>query len=80
MFKEERKILLNADPDWLTSIHYCFQDEKYLYLLMEYYPGGDLLSLESKFEEVFTEEMARFYTAELIMAIECIHKLDFVHR
>jgi len=80
MFKEERKILLNANAEWLTNLHYCFQDEKFLYLVMEYYPGGDLLTLISKFEEVMSEEMTRFYAAELVMAIESIHKLGFVHR
>jgi len=80
MFKEERKILLNANEEWLTNLHYCFQDDKHLYLVMEFYPGGDLLTLMSKFEEVMTEDMARFYAAELIMGIECIHRLGFVHR
>lgn len=47
---------------------------------MEYQPGGDLLSLLAKHDDVFEEEMARFYLAEITMAIHSLHQLGFVHR
>ena len=50
------------------------------YLVMDYYCGGDLLTLLSKFEDRLPEEMARFYIAEMILAIDSIHKLRYVHR
>lgn len=47
---------------------------------MDYYSGGDLLTLLSKFEDRLSEDMARFYIAEMVLAIESIHKLRYVHR
>ena len=47
---------------------------------MDYYPGGDLLTLISKFDERLPEQMAKFYVAEMVLAIESIHKLGYVHR
>jgi serine/threonine protein kinase len=47
---------------------------------MEYYYGGDLLTLLSKYNDQFSEEMTRFYVAELILAIDSIHKLGYIHR
>ena len=46
---------------------------------MDYIPGGDLMNLLIKFQ-VFNEEMARFYIAELVCAIESVHNLGFIHR
>ena len=47
---------------------------------MDYYCGGDLLTLLSKFEDRLPEEMARFYICEMVLAIDSIHKLHYVHR
>lgn len=47
---------------------------------MDYYCGGDLLTLLSKFEDRLPEDMARFYIAEMALAIASIHKLNYVHR
>lgn len=47
---------------------------------MDYYCGGDLLTLLSKFEDRLPEDMARFYIAEMALAIDSIHKLNYVHR
>lgn len=58
----------------------CFQDELNLYLVMDYYCGGDLLTLLSKFEDRLPEDMAKFYIAEMVLAIDSIHKLGYVHR
>ncbi len=47
---------------------------------MDYYVGGDLLTLLSKFEDRLPETMARFYIAEMVLAIDSVHKLGYVHR
>lgn len=47
---------------------------------MDYYCGGDLLTLLSKFEDRLPEEMAKFYIAEMILAIHSLHSLRYVHR
>lgn len=82
-FKEERDVMVFGDRQWITNLHYAFQDEKNLYLIMDYYVGGDLLTLLSKFEEEHghvPEHMAKFYVAEMILAIDSVHRLGYVHR
>lgn len=79
-FHEERDVLVFGDRRWITNLHYAFQDDSNLYLVMDYYCGGDLLTLLSKFEDRLPEDMARFYIAEMILAIDSIHQLKYVHR
>ncbi|KAM4617390.1 serine/threonine-protein kinase MRCK alpha-like [Discoglossus pictus] len=79
-FREERDVLVKGDTQWIPSLHYAFHDDSYLYLVMDYYVGGDLLTLLSKFEDRLPEEMARFYLAEMVLAIDSIHQLHYVHR
>ena len=50
------------------------------YLVMDYYVGGDVLTLLSKFEDHLPEEMARFYACEMVLAIDSIHRMGYVHR
>ncbi|XP_018583149.1 serine/threonine-protein kinase MRCK beta isoform X3 [Scleropages formosus] len=79
-FREERNVLVHGDCQWITTLHYAFQDDNYLYLVMDYYVGGDLLTLLSKFEDRLPEDMARFYVAEMVLAIHSIHQQHYVHR
>uniref|UniRef100_A0A8C5WER1 non-specific serine/threonine protein kinase n=1 Tax=Leptobrachium leishanense TaxID=445787 RepID=A0A8C5WER1_9ANUR len=79
-FREERDVLVKGDNQWIPSLYYAFHDENYLYLVMDYYVGGDLLTLLSKFEDRLPEDMARFYLAEMVLAIDSIHRLKYVHR
>ncbi|MBN3304706.1 MRCKG kinase, partial [Amia calva] len=79
-FQEERDVLVKGDKHWITNLHYAFQDDKYLYLVMDYYVGGDLLTLLSKFEDRLPEDMARFYLAEMVLAVHAVHQSGYVHR
>ncbi|XP_068751786.1 serine/threonine-protein kinase MRCK alpha-like isoform X3 [Montipora capricornis] len=79
-FKEERDVLVYGDKKWITTLHYAFQDDDYLYFVMDYYSGGDLLTLLSKYEDHLPEEMAKFYLAEVVLAVNSIHKMEYVHR
>ncbi|XP_042603269.1 serine/threonine-protein kinase MRCK alpha-like isoform X6 [Cyprinus carpio] len=79
-FREERDVLVNGDSQWITTLHYAFQDENNLYLVMDYYVGGDLLTLLSKFEDRLPEDMAKFYLAEMVLAVDSVHQLYYVHR
>ncbi|KRZ66878.1 Serine/threonine-protein kinase MRCK beta [Trichinella papuae] len=79
-FKEERDVLVFGDRRWITNLHYAFQDEKNLYLIMDYYVGGDMLTLLSKFEDRLPEDMAKFYICEMVLAIDSVHRLGYVHR
>lgn len=79
-FQEERDVLVFGDRRWITDLHYAFQDQQNLYLVMDYYCGGDLLTLLAKFADGIPESMAKFYIAEMILAIDSIHRLRYVHR
>ncbi|XP_054163107.1 LOW QUALITY PROTEIN: serine/threonine-protein kinase Warts-like [Oppia nitens] len=77
--KAERDILAEADNEWVVKLYFSFQDEDCLYFVMEYIPGGDLMSLLIKFG-IFEEPLARFYISELVAAVESVHKMGFIHR
>ena len=77
--KAERDILAEADSEWVVKLYYSFQDQQNLYFVMDYIPGGDMMSLLIKLG-TFPEHLALFYTAELVMAIESVHKMRFIHR
>ncbi|XP_045631427.1 serine/threonine-protein kinase MRCK gamma isoform X1 [Ursus americanus] len=79
-FREERDVLVKGDSRWVTALHYAFQDDEYLYLVMDYYAGGDLLTLLSRFEDRLPPELAQFYLAEMVLAIHSLHQLGYVHR
>jgi len=75
----EQKFMSRAKSPWIVELKASFQEDEYLYLVMEYLPGGDLMNLLIK-KDILTEEEAKFYISELILAIESIHKLDCIHR
>ncbi|CBX92868.1 hypothetical protein LEMA_P055740.1 [Plenodomus lingam JN3] len=77
--RSERDILAEADSPWVVKLHTTFQDNTFLYMLMEFLPGGDLMTMLIKYE-IFTEDITRFYMAEIVLAIEAVHKLGFIHR
>ena len=79
-FIEERDVMVGGNRKWITELFQAFQDNDYLYLVMNYYSGGDLLTLLSKFDDRLSEHMARFYLAEMILAIESVHRMNYVHR
>jgi hypothetical protein len=79
--KAERRILSIASEfgDWIVRLFYSFQDATFLHFVMEFMPGGDLLGLLIK-KDVFEEGFAKFYAAEIVMAVEEVHKLGMIHR
>lgn len=77
-FWEERGIMAFANSPWVVQLSYAFQDNRYLYMVMEYMPGGDLVNLMSNYD--MPEKWARFYTAEVVLALDAIHSMGFIHR
>ena len=77
-FWEEREIMANANSQWIVQLHYSFQNARYLYMVMDYMPGGDLVNLMSNYD--VPEKWARFYCAEVVLALDAIHSMGFVHR
>ncbi|KAF9294858.1 Serine/threonine-protein kinase [Linnemannia elongata] len=77
--KAERDVLAESESPWVVQLYYSFQDPQYLYLIMEFLPGGDLMTMLIKYD-TFSEDVTRFYIAECVLAIEDIHKMGFIHR
>lgn len=77
--RAERDILVEADHQWVVKMYYSFQDTVNLYLIMEFLPGGDMMTLLMK-KDTLAEEVTQFYIAETALAIHSIHRLGFIHR
>nr|KJB42302.1 hypothetical protein B456_007G147700 [Gossypium raimondii]KJB42304.1 hypothetical protein B456_007G147700 [Gossypium raimondii] len=77
--KAERNLLAEVDSNCIVKLYCSFQDEDFLYLIMEYLPGGDMMTLLMR-KDILTEDEARFYVAETVLAIESIHKHNYIHR
>ncbi|ODM88885.1 Serine/threonine-protein kinase tricorner, partial [Orchesella cincta] len=77
--RAERDILVEADHQWVVKMYYSFQDPVNLYLIMEFLPGGDMMTLLMK-KDTLSEECTQFYIAETALAINSIHRLGFIHR
>ncbi|RUS78321.1 hypothetical protein EGW08_013925, partial [Elysia chlorotica] len=75
---EEREIMANANSEWIVQLHFAFQNHKFLYMVMDYMPGGDLVNLMSNYD--VPEKWAKFYCAEVVLALHAIHSMGFVHR
>uniref|UniRef100_A0A5K3EXS6 non-specific serine/threonine protein kinase n=1 Tax=Mesocestoides corti TaxID=53468 RepID=A0A5K3EXS6_MESCO len=77
--RAERDILVKANNPWVVKMFYSFQDSVNLYLVMEFLPGGDMMTLLIKLDTL-TEPQTQFYVAETVLAIDSIHKMGFIHR
>ncbi|KAI3439722.1 uncharacterized protein J3R85_004574 [Psidium guajava] len=77
--RSERNLLVEVDSRCIVQLYYSFQDPEFLYLIMEYLPGGDIMTLLMR-EDVLSEDVARFYIAESVLAIHSIHQHNYVHR
>ncbi|CAN6326897.1 unnamed protein product [Urochloa humidicola] len=77
--RAERNLLAEVGSHCIVKLYYSFQDAEYLYLIMEYLPGGDMMNLLIR-EDTLKEDVARFYIAETVLAIESIHKHNYIHR
>ena len=77
--RAERDVLSQAKNQWIVELKFSFQDQKFLYLGMEFLPGGDLMTLLMA-RDILPEEDAKFYAAEMVLAIESVHDMDCIHR
>ncbi|KAG8908090.1 hypothetical protein FRB99_000534 [Tulasnella sp. 403] len=75
----ERDILTATKTPWLVRLLYAFQDPQFVYLAMEYVPGGDFRTLLNN-SGVLKEEHARFYISEMFVGVNELHKLGYIHR
>ncbi|XP_037376604.1 ribosomal protein S6 kinase alpha-2 isoform X2 [Talpa occidentalis] len=77
--KMERDILAEVNHPFIVKLHYAFQTEGKLYLILDFLRGGDLFTRLSK-EVMFTEEDVKFYLAELALALDHLHSLGVIYR
>lgn len=64
---------------FIIQLHVAFQTSRRVYLVMDFAGGGELM-FHLRREAMLSEEAARFYAAELLIALESLHKMDIVHR
>uniref|UniRef100_A0A4W5P302 Ribosomal protein S6 kinase n=1 Tax=Hucho hucho TaxID=62062 RepID=A0A4W5P302_9TELE len=77
--KMERDILVEVNHPFIVRLHYAFQTEGKLYLILDFLRGGDLFTRLSK-EVMFTEDDVKFYLAELALALDHLHGLGIIYR
>lgn len=77
--KTERDIMVSVRHPFIVKLHYAFQTEGKLYLIMDFLRGGDLFTRLSN-EVMFTEQDVTFYLAEILLAIDHLHSLGIIYR
>ena len=80
-FMEERDALvITRSSEWMTTLYSAFQDDDSLYLIMEYAPGGSLRNFINSRDDPVPEADAKFYIAEILVAVEELHSMKYIHR
>jgi len=77
--RTERRVLDVINHPFIVKLHYAFQTEEKLCLVMDFINGGELFTYMIN-EKRFSEERARFYASELILALQYIHSMDIIYR
>ncbi|GAA5903894.1 hypothetical protein JCM6882_001342 [Rhodosporidiobolus microsporus] len=75
----ERTVLAQVRSAFIVPLKFCFQSKDKLYLVLSYVNGGELFHHLQK-EGRFSETRSRFYAAELLSALDCLHQMDVVYR
>ncbi|XP_037934897.1 cAMP-dependent protein kinase catalytic subunit alpha-like [Teleopsis dalmanni] len=75
----EKRVLQSTNFKFIVKLFYSFKDNSNLYLVQEYVPGGELFRQLRKLRR-FSEDMTRFYSSQVILAIEYLHFMDVVYR
>lgn len=76
---KEQRVLKLVEEDFVARAVFVFTHETCICFVMEYMPGGDLCDLIQQYQAI-DEDSARFYIAEIILALEYLHSLGIVHR
>lgn len=75
----ERKILEKMNHPFIVRMNYAFQNEKKLFFVLDYCPGGELFFYITQIGR-FKETSAKFYAANVLLALECLHKNGIIYR
>jgi len=77
--RAERDVLALVDSPWVVKLHYSFQTLNNLYLVMEFLQGGDFMTILMRYDTL-PEAATAFYIAETALAINEVHRLNYIHR
>lgn len=77
--KTERDVLSYTDNGFIVALNYAFQTTTKLFLILDFCPGGDLGRLISK-QGKLSEDVARVYMCEVLLALEDLHRRDIIYR
>lgn len=77
--RAERDAMVLHDDPGIVKLFYSFQDDMFLYFVMEFLQGGDFMTLLID-RDIFNENDARFYMMELIQSVQTVHSMNFIHR
>ena len=77
--KTERLIMSMIDHPFIIKLRYAFQNSSKLYLVTDFCPGGELFFHIQKARR-FNEEAVRFYSSQIVLALEHLHKNNIVYR
>lgn len=77
--KQEKAILMDLSHPFIVNLFCSFQDERKVYLLMEFVLGGEMFT-HLRTAGRFPNDVAKFYHAELVLAFEYLHSLDVIYR
>lgn len=75
----ERKVLSLINHPFVTRLRFAFQNPGFLFLVMDYYPGGNLSECLER-EGRLSESRAKLYIAEIVLSIQELHKNDIIYR
>ncbi|XP_055543281.1 cAMP-dependent protein kinase catalytic subunit beta-like [Wyeomyia smithii] len=75
----EKRILQSVDFPFLVSLECCYKDNSFIYLAMPFISGGEMFSLLRKCKR-FGEDQARFYGAQVALALEYLHYMNLIYR
>ena len=78
--RTERHVLAEIDSPFIVRLQYAFQTEKKLFLVIDFCPGGDLETLLSNNAAPLTEDEAKFFIAEIILALKELHQHNIIYR
>eukprot|EP01080_Neovahlkampfia_damariscottae_P008959 gene8959-908_t len=75
----ERSVLQYVEHPFLVTLRFAFQTTDKLYMVMDFVNGGELFFHLRKSKR-FSEDRAKFYAAEIFLAIEHLHSLNIIYR